>query len=55
MTKFTETLKAALEKKHAAAHPDTKSDTKSDGKSKPRRAPPVITGKPVKKVTGRGR
>ena len=55
MSKFTDTLKAALEKKHAAAHPDTKSDTKEDGKSKTRRSPPVITGKPVKKVTGRGR
>jgi hypothetical protein len=55
MTKFTDTLRAALEKKHAAAHPDTKSDAKDDGKSKPKKPPPVITGKPVKKVTGRGR
>lgn len=55
MSKFTDTLKAALEKKHAAAHPDTKSDAKDDGKSKPKKPVPVITGKPVKKVTGRGR
>ena len=55
MTKFTDTLKAALEKKHAAAHPDTKSDVKDEGKAKTKRPVPVITGKPVKKVTGRGR
>ena len=55
MSKFTDTLKAALEKKHAAAHPDTKTDAKEDGKTKTKRSPPVITGKPVKKVTGRGR
>ena len=55
MSKFTDTLKAALEKKHAAAHPDTKSDSKDDGKSKTKKSVPVITGKPVKKVTGRGR
>jgi hypothetical protein len=53
MSKFTDTLKAALEKKHAAAHPDAKSDSKDDSKSK--KTVPVITGKPVKKVTGRGR
>jgi hypothetical protein len=53
MSKFTDTLKAALEKKHAAAHPDTKSE--SDNKSKVKKPVPVITGKPVKKVTGRGR
>lgn len=55
MSKFTDTLKAALEKKHAATHPDTKSDAKDDGKSKSKKPVPVITGKPVKKVTGRGR
>ena len=55
MSKFTDTLKAALEKKHAAAHPDTKSENKDDGKSKTKKPVPVITGKPVKKVTGRGR
>ena len=55
MSKLTDTLKAALEKKHAAAHPDTKSDSTDDSKAKPKRAVPVITGKPVKKVTGRGR
>ena len=55
MSKLTDTLKAALEKKHAAAHPDTKSDSTDDGKAKSKRAVPVIIGKPVKKVTGRGR
>lgn len=54
MTKFTDTLKAALEKKHAAAHPDTKAGEDSTTK-KARKSPPVITGKPIKKVTGRGR
>jgi hypothetical protein len=55
MSKFTDTLKAALEKKHAAAHSDTKWDDKDEGKSKSKKPVPVITGKPVKKVTGRGR
>ncbi len=54
MSKFTDTLKAALEKKHAAAHPDVKSDADSN-KTKTKKTVPVITGKPVKKVTGRGR
>lgn len=54
MSKFTDTLKAALEKKHAAAHPDVKSDSESS-KTKTKTPMPVITGKPVKKVTGRGR
>jgi len=54
MTKFTDTLKAALEKKHAAAHPDSKAEVDA-GKSRARKTPPVIAGKPVKKVTGRGR
>ncbi len=54
MSKFTDTLKAALEKKHAAAHPDVKSDSES-GKTQTKKSVPVITGKPVKKVTGRGR
>jgi hypothetical protein len=55
MSKLTDTLKAAMEKKHAAAHPDTKLDAKDDSKSKSKKSVPVITGKPVKKVTGRGR
>jgi len=54
MTKFTDTLKAALEKKHAAAHPDSKTEGDT-GKSRARKTPPVVAGKPVKKVTGRGR
>lgn len=54
MTKLTDAIKAALEKKHAAAHPDAKSDGKDD-KAKTKKPMPVITGKPVKKVTGRGR
>ena len=51
---FADQIKKALAKKHAAQHPDAKSEA-ADGKSKPNKAPPVITGKPVKKVTGRGR
>ena len=54
MTKFTETLKAALEKKHAAAHPDAKHEG-TESKTKTKKSPPVVSGKPVKKVTGRGR
>ena len=46
-------LKAALEKKQAAQHPDSKMDD-VDQKAKPGRAP-VMANKPQKKVTGRGR
>lgn len=49
---LTDQIKAALEKKHAAQHPDAKgekSNTKVTGK------PPVVAKKPQKKVTGRGR
>jgi hypothetical protein len=55
MSKFSDTIRAALAKKNGTAHPDVKSDVKGDDTAKPRRSPPVITGKPVKKVTGRGR
>ena len=54
MTKHTDALKAALEKKHAATHPDADAkDTKGKAKSKPGSMAPAA--KPMKKVTGRGR
>ena len=54
MTKHTDALKAALEKKHAATHPDADAkDTKGKAKSKPGAMAPAA--KPMKKVTGRGR
>ena len=53
--KFTDTLKDALAKKHAAQHPDAK--TKS-GKTKPgktkRSGTPAIAGRPVQRTVGRG-
>jgi hypothetical protein len=38
MSKFTDTIKAALEKKHAASHPDAKSDVSDDSKSKTKKS-----------------
>ena len=48
--KFTDTLKDALAKKHAAQHPDAK--TKS-GKTK-RSGTPAIASRPVQRTVGRG-
>jgi hypothetical protein len=53
MPNFTDSIKAALAKKHAAQHPDAQAGDK-DAKGKPARAP-VVANKPQKKVTGRGR
>lgn len=57
MAKHTDAIRAALEKKKAAAHPDAIIDkdgnVKSAGKSTTGSMAPVI--KPMKKVTGRGR
>ena len=52
MASFINAVKSALAKKQAAEHPDAKpaKGTKSVKKT----SAPVITGKPVKKVTGRG-
>lgn len=47
-------LQQALEKKHANQHPDAK-DNKDDDKAKKKPGPAVITAKPIKKVSGRGR
>lgn len=49
--KFVEQMKAALERKHAAQHPDARSND-SKGVTKPEK---VRSNKPQKKVTGRGR
>ena len=53
MPNFTDSIKAALAKKHAAQHPDAQTGDK-DAKTKPARAS-VVANKPQKKVTGRGR
>ena len=50
---FTDQIRAALAKKHAAQHPDAKSGD-SQEKIKPGKKP-VVANKPQKKVTGRGR
>ena len=49
--KFTDTLKDALAKKHAAAHPDAK--TAKNEKIK-RSGTPAIAGRPVQRTVGRG-
>lgn len=53
MPNFTDSIKAALAKKHAAQHPDAQAGDK-DTKAKTAK-PPVVANKPQKKVTGRGR
>jgi hypothetical protein len=52
MASFITAVKSALEKKHAAQHPDAK-PTKGS-KSVKKTTAPAPVGKPVKKVTGRG-
>lgn len=52
MTSYITAVKAALEKKHAAQHPDAKPAKGSKSARKPSAPAPVA--KPVKKVTGRG-
>ena len=51
--KFTDAIKDALAKKHAAAHPDAKGRKGKDGKTK-RSGTPVIGGRPVQRTVGRG-
>lgn len=53
MSKFTDSIKEALAKKQAANHPDAKTEENKTAKVSGK--PPVITNKPQKKVTGRGR
>ena len=50
--KLADAVKEALARKHQAAHPDTKL-SKSQQKAA-KRGTPVITGRPMRKVTGRG-
>ena len=52
MASFITAVKTALEKKHAAQHPDAKPAKGS--KSVKKTTAPQPVGKPVKKVTGRG-
>jgi hypothetical protein len=49
--KFTDTIKDALAKKHAAQHPDAKKG--KNGKTKPS-GTPAIAGRPVQRTVGRG-
>lgn len=51
--KFTDALKDALAKKHAAQHPDAKTKTSKSGKPKKSSNPPVA-GRPVQRAVGRG-
>jgi hypothetical protein len=51
--KFTDTIKDALAKKHAAAHPDAKAKTGKGGKVK-QSGTPVVAGRPVQRAVGRG-
>ena len=49
--KFTDTIKDALAKKHAAQHPDAKKG--KNGKIK-QSGTPAIAGRPVQRTVGRG-
>ena len=49
--KFTDTLRDALAKKHAAQHPDAKKG--KNGKTK-QSSTPAIAGRPVQRTVGRG-
>ena len=51
--KFTDAIKDALAKKHAATHPDVKTKTSKSGKTK-RSGTPAIAGRPVQRTVGRG-
>ena len=51
--KFTDTIRDALAKKHAAAHPDAKPKISKGGKTK-RSGTPAIAGRPVQRTVGRG-
>lgn len=55
MSKLTDTLKAALEKKKGQHHLENTDgvDAKKDAKKKT--APPAPAGRPMKKAAGRGR
>jgi hypothetical protein len=48
---FTDTLKDALARKHAATHPDAKKG--KSGKTK-KSGTPAVAGRPVQRAVGRG-
>jgi hypothetical protein len=50
---FITAVKQALDKKHAASHPDARL-SKTQQKAAKRSAPPAPAGKPVRKAAGRG-
>jgi hypothetical protein len=54
MTKLTDVIKQALEKKQGKRQSDG-SDTNVTTDKKAKKPVPVITGRPVKKASGRGR
>ena len=54
MSKLTDTLKAALAKKQGKHHLENEEGATVEKKAK-KTAPPAGAGKPIKKVTGRGR
>lgn len=54
MTKFTDLLKTALDKKKGQHHIENDDGAKVDTKSKSKPAK-IVANKPQKKVTGRGR
>ena len=55
MSKLTDTLKAALAKKKGQHHLENEDGLNDDKSAKKKTAPPATAGKPVKKVSGRGR
>ena len=50
--KLTDAVKEALARKHQAQHPDTKLSKTQQKVAK--RGTPAATGRPMRKVTGRG-
>ena len=52
--KFTDTLKDALAKKHAAQHPDAKTGKSGKSGKTKKSGTPVVAGRPVQRAVGRG-
>ena len=50
---LSDTLRDALAKKHAAAHPDAKSKKGKKSKTK-KSSTPAVAGRPVQRAQGRG-
>ncbi len=55
MSKLTDLLKSALEKKKGQHHLENADGIDAKNDSKKKTAPPVPAGKPMKKASGRGR